>query len=185
MPLHSNTLRNVVDVLYVVLRELKTVATGRERSTRGPRAQKRPLLRLGVLTEPEAQVAAVVVGYVAAAVPPHPVCPEDEGGGGEGAGHARKSGNLMAGTRPLAATVSSTSGTIAPAVRSGRFLPLPRGGRGRKRGRRSFLALAALVVDIESCMFAMLVLLVVLHLEMCSLRLLASPSGQASWLVWT
>ena len=31
----------------------------------------------------------------------------------------------------------------------------------------------------------MLVLLVVLHLEMCSLRFLAGPIGQTSWLVWT
>ena len=63
----------------------------------------------------------------------------------------------MAGTRPPAAMVSSSSGTVARAVRFGCFLPLPRGGRGRKGGRRSFLALAALVVDIGSGVFAMLV----------------------------
>ena len=38
LPLHSTTLRNVVEVLYVVLRELKTVATGRERSLRSTTA---------------------------------------------------------------------------------------------------------------------------------------------------
>ena len=50
----------------------------------------------------------------------------------------------MAGTRPSAATVSSSSGTVARAARSLCFLPLPRGGRGRRGGRDDFLALLAL-----------------------------------------
>ena len=60
---------------------------------------------------------------------------------------ARKSGTLMAGTRPSAATVSSSSGTVARAVRSGCFLPLPRGGKGR-RGGRSFPELLPLVASL-------------------------------------
>ena len=34
LPLHSTTLRSVVEVLYVVLQEQKALATGRRRSTR-------------------------------------------------------------------------------------------------------------------------------------------------------
>ena len=98
---------------------------------------------------------------------PHPVCPG------------------KAGTRPSAATVSSSSGTVARAVRFGCFLPLPRGGRGRKGGRRSFLALAALVVDIGSGVFAMLVLLVPMHLVMCSLWSMNGPCCSATRPVWT
>ena len=69
--------------------------------------------------------------------------------------------------------------------RFGHFLPLPRGGRGRKGGRRSFLALAALVVDIGSGVFAMLVLLVPMHLVMCSLWSMTGPCCSATRPVWT
>ena len=76
MPLHSTTLRYVVEVLYVVLRELKTVATGSEGEVHekhdGLRAQKRPLPRtrpepLAEVSEP--QGPAATVGYVAARLP--------------------------------------------------------------------------------------------------------------------
>ena len=45
----------------------------------------------------------------------------------------------------------------------------------KKRRKRSFLDLAALVVDVGSGMFAMLVVLVVMHLEMCSLWSTTGP----------
>ena len=42
-PLHSTTLRNVVEVSYVVLREQKTVVTGRRWSSRRTQPQRLPL----------------------------------------------------------------------------------------------------------------------------------------------
>ena len=66
-----------------------------------------------------------------------------------------------------------------------------RGGRGKRGGRDDFLALrvlsflAALVVDNDSGMLAMLVLLDMMHLVLCSLLASPGPRCSASWPVWT
>ena len=105
----------------------------------------------------------------------------------------------MAGTMPSAATVSSSSGTVARAARSGCFLPLPRGGRGRRGGRDDFLALLALDRSLgimagmdQKDFFALIVVY-----GSCMVKagftgfvtpralLLAGPRCSASWSRWT
>ena len=69
--------------------------------------------------------------------------------------------------------------------------PLPRqgGGRGRRGGRSGHLVpplfLAALVVDNDSGLLALLVLLVTIHLALCSLLSTPGPRCSASWPVCT